>query len=300
MRIEDYENPTTDPYAPRPDASKRVAAKHRASATQPGRPTHDTEPIEPIKSLSRYVPFGIGALVLIMLMIGAASYQLASLPAAKPLQIETAPAQAFVPPSQAAQEPTSAPIAQNPSTDMVNAYAAPDGALLGPIETTRQITPVAHYGSGWIQADVEGSGRVWLRAADVPGVALIGPDLAPVAQQQQVGQGLTVDQSGGGSPNEWTPPEATPELVTATPAQPTATVVWPTSEPVEHRDDDFKKPDIRGTCQFVGCLGQNAVDLSRAQACHTLFWQYGNVDSETIPEPDYSAVRACIWEGLYK
>lgn len=59
------------------------------------------------------------------------------------------------------------------------AFASPDGVILGAIESTRAITPTAHYGDTWIQADVAGSGLVWLRASDAPDLALTGPDLAP-------------------------------------------------------------------------------------------------------------------------
>lgn len=59
------------------------------------------------------------------------------------------------------------------------AFAAPDGQPLGAIEATRAITPTAHYGAGWIQANVSGSGLVWLRAADAPELAIVGPDLSP-------------------------------------------------------------------------------------------------------------------------
>lgn len=59
------------------------------------------------------------------------------------------------------------------------AFAAPDGQPLGAIESTRAITPTAHYGQDWIQADVAGSGLVWLRASDAPELPIVGPDLAP-------------------------------------------------------------------------------------------------------------------------
>jgi hypothetical protein len=76
------------------------------------------------------------------------------------------------------------PTAQQPSPTMppaamLPAYAAPNGAALGQIEATRDITPTAHYSSDWIQADVQGSGLVWLRAVDFPRLAIVGPDLAP-------------------------------------------------------------------------------------------------------------------------
>lgn len=115
------------------------------------------------------------------------------------------------------------------------------------------------------------------------------PPVATPVVAPQTGQGLTLNT------DDWTP-EATP---TPPPAEPTATVVvWPTSAPVQA--SDFEKPDIKDRCKFIGCLGQQAVDLSRAQACGALYWQYGDADPETIPEPDLSAVRACVWEGLYK
>lgn len=85
-----------DPYAPRPDASKQVAAQKRAA--QPGRPIHDTEPITPLRTRTRLaVPFGVGSIVLIALMIGAASYQLAQLGSARPLAVTPGPStQAFL------------------------------------------------------------------------------------------------------------------------------------------------------------------------------------------------------------
>jgi len=75
----------------------------------------------------------------------------------------------------------SPPPATVPATAgrLLIAFASPDGDPLGAIESTRLITPTAHYGSDWIQADVAGSGLVWLRQADVPALAIVGPDLAP-------------------------------------------------------------------------------------------------------------------------
>jgi hypothetical protein len=187
MDLRDYEDPDapsfeadyhTDPYAPRARASQEVAAQKRA------RPTHDTEPLTPITTPARKPGTAelVGGLLVIVLMIGATAWQLGRTPA-QPLQITSAP--------------TAAPAT-------IGAYAAPDGLLLGQIEVDRMISPVAHFGSDWLQADVEGSGLVWLRAGDVPGLALTGPDLAPraaAAPAPQTGQGMTVDQGGG-----WTPP----------------------------------------------------------------------------------------------
>jgi hypothetical protein len=234
MHIEDYVHPG-DEYAPRPDASKRVAAQKRAQRLD------DPEPLTPLATAipaRRYVPFGIGALVLIVLMIGAASYQLGQLPSALPLQITPVATQNVT--SALVSVPTSA-ATETPAPRTISAYAAPDGVLLGQIEETRQITPVAHYGSDWIQADVAGSGLVWLRASDVPHLALTGPDLAP---QPQTGRGLTLNP-----PNKWTPPESTP----APPADP-ATAPWPVSAPIA---PDAAVPNIKEHLNAPRAPGQD-------------------------------------------
>lgn len=78
--------------------------------------------------------------------------------------------------------PTEAPITPTaPPVRFLVAFAAPDGVLLGAVESTRAMTPTAHYGDGWIQANVQGSGLIWLRATDSPELAIVGPDLAPRA-----------------------------------------------------------------------------------------------------------------------
>jgi hypothetical protein len=283
MDLNDYELPAEERYAPRLKASQRVAAQKRARHD-------DTEPITPVAHSRSALPFGVGAVLIIIAMIGMASYGPSRLPGV-PLAVTPGPSTAAF-----LSAPTPAP-AQSPAPTAairtIGAYASPDGLLLGQIEATRKITPVAHYGANWVQADVAGSGLVWLRAQDVPDLAIVGPDLSPAAAEQpQTGRGLTVDPGGG-----WTLPEATPELE-APPAEPTVPAAWPTSAPASPKD--FEKPDIQDRCKFVTCLGQQAVDLARAQACNALYWQYGDTDPETILEPDLSAVRGCIWEGLYR
>ncbi len=91
----------------------------------------------------------------------------------------TAPPQAR-PTALPTLQPTAAPtIAPVTPVRLLAAFAAPDGSTLGTIEATRPMTPTAHYGDEWIQAQVAGSGLIWLRAADLPLAALVGPDLAP-------------------------------------------------------------------------------------------------------------------------
>lgn len=82
-------------------------------------------------------------------------------------------------PAPAALVPTPIPQPPSPTPVMLPAYAAPGGAELGEIEATRAITPTAHFGQDWIQADVAGSGRIWLRVRDWPQLAIVDPDLAP-------------------------------------------------------------------------------------------------------------------------
>jgi hypothetical protein len=90
------------------------------------------------------------------------------------------PAPAAQPTGEATVTPSPIPAAIPAAAGrLLIAFAAPDGQPLGAIESTRAITPTAHYGDGWIQADVEGSGLVWLRASDAPELAIVGPDLAP-------------------------------------------------------------------------------------------------------------------------
>jgi hypothetical protein len=187
MDLHDYVDPA-DPYTPRPKASQAVAAARRALGPAPDAPVVRGTPVR------QYLPFGIGALVLIVLMIAAASWQLSRMPA-KPLQLAPtdAPARALAAPPTTAPAPTSA---STPAAATIGAYAAPDGLLLGQIEADRPITPVAHYGVGWI-AYQDGAGLVWVRAVDRPDLALAGPDLAPrTAALPQTGQGFTLDQGG--------------------------------------------------------------------------------------------------------
>jgi hypothetical protein len=85
--------------------------------------------------------------------------------------------------------PATAPAATQTSGDgapkpspipaMLPAYGAPNEAPRWQIEATRVITPLARFGRDWIQAEVAGSGVIWLKASDWPQMAITGPDLAP-------------------------------------------------------------------------------------------------------------------------
>lgn len=111
--------------------------------------------------------------LLALIAVGLAVYLLGRAPQAAPTARSIAPTVASG--SQAAPTPTNAPTA--PAQRLLVAFAAPDGAALGAIESTRPMTATAHCGDGWVQADVQGSGLVWLRSNEVTGMAGIGPDL---------------------------------------------------------------------------------------------------------------------------
>jgi hypothetical protein len=83
------------------------------------------------------------------------------------------------------QPPTVAAVAQEPAPQApqrtlerpVGAFAAPDGIYLGIIEAGRPYTPTARLGDAWTQIVAAGSGRVWIKAAELaPDASLI--DLA--------------------------------------------------------------------------------------------------------------------------
>lgn len=76
----------------------------------------------------------------------------------------------------AAARATQAPNGQLVLDRAVVAYASPDGALLGAIEAGRSYMPLGGQ-DGWQQLDVDGSGAVWVRWAELG----IVPTAAPPA-----------------------------------------------------------------------------------------------------------------------
>lgn len=91
--------------------------------------------------------------------------------------------------------PTAAPVqvaavAPNALRRAVVAYDSPSGNVLGAIEQGRVYTVLARFGSDWLQADVQGSGVVWMKAdqvLDLPaGLADLEPTQAPVIVERPV------------------------------------------------------------------------------------------------------------------
>lgn len=106
-----------------------------------------------------------------------------------------------------ASAPTPASATTTAAARLLVAFAAPDGAALGAIESTREMTATAHAGDGWVQADVAGSGLIWLRASDVPELAGIGPDLAPRPTQPAATQRPIVAPAAPPLPAPTDPPQ---------------------------------------------------------------------------------------------
>jgi len=132
----------------------------------PAAPAGEAPPKPPITRQEQLIGAGIGLVLLIIVSILWSRWQGAA--TVTPVSVATT-----------ISVPTAAPVPPTPPAVMLPAFAAPSGIELGVIESSRAITPTAHYGLVWIQADVAGSGLVWLRASDFPSLAIVGPDLAP-------------------------------------------------------------------------------------------------------------------------
>jgi hypothetical protein len=128
MRIEDYETPAiVDEYAPRPKASQIYAAAHRAG---------DTEPLTPITpapatSPAARMPLAIGAIVLIVAMLGMATWQLSG--PMQPMAIQPVPSPA----------PTSLPVPTSTNTPAPTSTPAPTAA---PVEKLPEPAPQTGQG----------------------------------------------------------------------------------------------------------------------------------------------------------
>lgn len=68
----------------------------------------------------------------------------------------------------------------------VVAYDAPNGHVIGAIDQGHRYEVCARFGADWVQAEVSGSGLVWLRTADVFDLPTDLADLAPTQAPQVV------------------------------------------------------------------------------------------------------------------
>lgn len=131
-------------------------------------------------------PVAAALVIFFLLLIGLVVGKIRSMPSpaaeVKPVIIVASPLPQGIP-------PTTVPVAQvaalppNALRRAVVAYDSPNGSVIGAIEQGRPYSVLARYGSDWLQADVSGSGVVWLKAdqvLDLPdGLVDLEPPPAP-------------------------------------------------------------------------------------------------------------------------
>ena len=166
---------------------------------------------------------GLLALALVILLASARSWLLGT-PAA-PKAIPT-PALAIIIATPPPAPPTSVPVQQvaavlpNTLRGAVVAYDAPDGTVLGAIEQGRTYQLLARFGAEWLQADVQGSGVVWLRTdqvLDLPaGLADLEPPPAPVVIERAIYVSAPVLAAPTPDSSEYMLASSAPELQTLT------------------------------------------------------------------------------------
>jgi hypothetical protein len=110
-------------------------------------------------------------------------------PALDPIIIIASPLP-VVPPTAIPPAAQVAALTPNALRRAVVAYDAPAGNVLGAIEQGRVYSVLARWGSDWLQADVQDSGVVWLKAdqvLDLPaGLADLEPTQAPVIVERPI------------------------------------------------------------------------------------------------------------------
>lgn len=141
----------------------------------------------------------------------------AAQPTLAPIVIIATP-RAEVMPTPAAQ---AAALLPHTLHSAVVAYDAPAGNVIGAIEQGRGYTLLARYGVDWLQADVQGSGVVWLRAAEVldmpAGLADMQPPPAPVVVERPVYVSAPAYRAAN-EPPAATAPETSYEITSAPPS----------------------------------------------------------------------------------
>lgn len=131
-------------------------------------------------------------LILIAALIGkirsTPSVLLQPTPALPIILIATQPA--VVPPTAGPPAAQVAALPPNALRRAVVAYDAPGGNVLGAIESGRTYAVLARWGADWLQADIESSGVVWLKAdqlLDLPaGLVDLAPPPSPVVVERPV------------------------------------------------------------------------------------------------------------------
>jgi hypothetical protein len=142
-------------------------------------------------------PIAAALVIFFLLLIGLIAGKIRSTPsvllqptpALAPIIIIASPI-AQIPPTAIPPAAVVAAFPPNALRRAVVAYDAPAGNVLGAIEQGRVYAVLARFGSDWLQADVSGSGVVWLKAdqvLDLPaGLADLQPTSAPVVIERPV------------------------------------------------------------------------------------------------------------------
>ncbi|NOK58218.1 MAG: hypothetical protein GFH27_549279n25 [Chloroflexi bacterium AL-W] len=129
-----------------------------------------------------YLAIGILTITTVALAVTIILLQWSAPPGAhlQPILIVSTPTPVHTPAT------TATPLAPTPTTGTqlnaaVVAYDAPGGNVLGSLDAQRNYTITARYGIDWLQAEVEGSGLVWVRSneLEIVTVAATLPDLRP-------------------------------------------------------------------------------------------------------------------------
>lgn len=193
------DQPYEEEFAPDPRASQNLAAKKRQRGD--AQPTlASAASTVPMPPHYKVIAFAVGA----VLLVSVFALLVAKYPASSPKPLATPQADTRATDAALVLGLPVTPQGYSTSTpvlvETIDAYAAPDGAVLGPVELSRVNAgqAVARCRADWVQVRVEGSGPVWF---PLPNMSLrpTGPDLCVVPTlAPQTGRGM------------WTPPTLPP------------------------------------------------------------------------------------------
>ncbi len=141
------------------------------------------------------IPAAAGVAIFILYLITGLVWQLRSAPQIAAVPTPALPIIIIASPIADGPRPTPAAVvaafAPNQLHKALVAYGAPDASTaIGAIEAGRTYNILARYGADWLQANVAGSGVVWLKAdqvLDLPaGLADLKPTPAPIVVNQPI------------------------------------------------------------------------------------------------------------------
>lgn len=143
------------------------------------------------------LPVPLAAAILIVCLLGIAmlsarvrsGHQASAVPTPG-LVILIATAQSITVPTAVPQVQQAAVVHENVTQRPIGVFGGPDPATyIGSVEQGRSFVPIGRYGSEWIQVDMSGSGRVFVRSSDlygVPELVDLKPAPAPIVVNQPI------------------------------------------------------------------------------------------------------------------